>query len=256
MISSELSAVNSPFSGGETIHLAEVDSTMRYARRLIEAGGELDGTVIVADHQTAGVGRGEESRWEDEPGANLLMTVILKKGFGNPQVESLRISLLTALSVCDTLEPYAPEPPTLKWPNDVLLGGKKVCGVLCEQGKGYARLGIGLNLNARELPRAPRLPATSLALETGTTHSRAELLQRLLGRLAERFSEQSFPAEAVEERLAFRGRPVRCEVYRRGTTDTLLGRLLGIDRTGALLLETEGGVEKLHAGRLLSLRTV
>lgn len=252
----ELSAVKNPFSEREVIHLREVDSTMLYARRLIDSGGDLAGTVIVADHQSAGLGRGPGRSWEDEPGANLLCTVILTRGSGEPQEESRRVSLMAALSVCETLDLYVPAHASLKWPNDVLLRGKKVCGVLCEQGRGYARLGIGLNLNARSLPEAPRLPATSLALETGDEYSRAEVLERLLDRLADRFSGEELPAEELTQRLAFRGKPVRCEVYRLGEARELKGALRGIDRTGALLIETERGIESVHAERLLSLRTV
>ncbi len=253
---SDLSRVRSPFSGREVIHLPEVDSTMRYVRELMKTESDLHGTVIVADHQTAGIGRGHGTGWEDEAGANLLMTVILDRGAGDPQEESLRLSLLTALGVCETVDAYVSEPASLKWPNDVLLGGKKVCGVLCEQGGGYARVGIGLNLNARNLPKGARIPATSVALETGRAESRLEVLTRLLGRLEARLSQKELPTEVLAKRLAFRDKPVSCEVFRHGAAEELEGTLRGIDRSGALLLETGRGIEELHAARLLSLRTV
>ncbi|MFW5976012.1 MAG: biotin--[acetyl-CoA-carboxylase] ligase [Alkalispirochaetaceae bacterium] len=256
MSSSELSRLRSPFSGGEVIHLLEVDSTMRYARRLMESKRDLHGTVIVADHQTAGVGRGRESAWEDEAGANLLVTVILRRGEGETAEESLRLSLLTGLGVCETLDAYIAERATLKWPNDVLIRGKKACGILCEQGGGYARVGIGINLNARSVPERTRIPATSVALETGSDYSRRTVLLRLLERLAARLSLEELPTEELNGRLAFRGRPVRCELFRRGSAEEIEGILRGIDRSGALLLEMSGGIEELHAARLLSLRAL
>jgi len=135
-----------------------------------------EGAVAVAEEQTAGRGRlGRE--WHAPHGSSILCSLLLR-----PATEPSRLPELTVLgaqAVADVVD------ATVKHPNDVLIDGRKVCGVLGEARDGVVVLGIGLNVNvAREsMPTQTRLPATSLSIETGREHDRGELLARVLAEL-------------------------------------------------------------------------
>ena len=166
-------------------HLESCPSTQR---ELDAAAAE--GAVVATDHQTEGRGRLGRT-WEDEPGTSLLFSVLL-----TPQVPADRLPELTVLaarSVADAIGPGA----AVKEPNDVLLGGRKVAGVLGEAGGGRVVLGIGVNVNQtrEQLPPRPRLPATSLRVERGRQFERAELLAEILAALERRY-EAWLTAEA------------------------------------------------------------
>ena len=143
---------------------------------------DAEGTVVAAEHQTEGRGRFGRS-WEDAPGTALLFSVLLI-----PPVAIERLPELTVLAAEAVAEAVGPD-ATVKEPNDVLLAGRKVAGVLGEAGEGRVVLGIGVNANqtAAQLPPAPRLPATSLRLERGAPVDRAELLAAILGALERRY---------------------------------------------------------------------
>ncbi len=148
------------------------------------AAGDPEGAAVVAGHQTAG--RGRLGRvWEDAPGTSLLCSLLLR-----PPVAAERLPELTvvaARAVADAIGPGA----TVKEPNDVLLAGRKVAGVLGEASEGRVVLGIGVNVNQEPdaLPPQARLPATSLRIERGRPVARAELLAAVLEALERRYDE-------------------------------------------------------------------
>ena len=154
-------------------------------QRLIAAEAP-EGETAVADHQTEGRGRlGRE--WLSEPGTSVLMSVCLR-----PKVEPARLPELTivaAQAVADAIAAEAGLEATLKHPNDVLVEGRKVAGVLAEASNGRVVLGIGVNVDQTELPGDTRLPATSLRLETGAEHDRARLVAAILNRLGTAIDE-------------------------------------------------------------------
>lgn len=141
---------------------------------------------MATNHQTAG--RGRLGRvWEDTPGASLLFSLLLEPA---AQAERLpELSVLAAEAVAEALRDLTGLPATVKDPNDVLVEGRKVAGVLGEASEGRVVLGIGVNVHqtAAELPLETRLPATSLALETGGETDRGELLAAILERLERRY---------------------------------------------------------------------
>ena len=141
-----------------------------------------EGTVVAADVQTAGRGR-LGRRWEAPPGTSLLFSIALA-----PQVAPDRLPGLTlvgARAVADAL----PAATAIKYPNDVLVRGRKLAGVLGEARDGRVVLGIGINVNvpAGLLPRTAVTPPTSLLLETGEEHDRGEVLARVLEALERRY---------------------------------------------------------------------
>lgn len=151
--------------GRRVLAFSEVDSTNSVAAAV--AGPDADGLVLVAENQTAGRGRFGRV-WQSRPGSSLLMSVVLF-----PPPELRRASILTAwaaVAVGEAVYSLAGVQARIKWPNDLLVLGKKVCGILIEQGKAVV-VGIGLNLNqtADELAAAGLPDATSLSVITGRT---------------------------------------------------------------------------------------
>ena len=147
-----------------------------------------EGAVAVADEQTEGRGR-LGRQWLAPTGTSLLVSVLLR-----PDVEPARLpelSLVAGDAVAEAIAELTGLEPQLKFPNDVLVGGRKVAGILAEASEGRVVLGIGVNVSqsAGQLPAEPRTPATSLLLETGREVDRAELLVALLDHLERRYDE-------------------------------------------------------------------
>ena len=209
--------------GRPRLHHREIDSTNRRARELATAGAP-HGTLVTAGVQTAGRGR-QGRRWDAQERDALLCSLIVR------EPDEL-LSLRAGLAVADV----AGEAARVKWPNDVLLDGAKVAGVLVEgrPHEGWAVVGIGVNVSAAP----PGLGATALGRDD-VEAVLAELLAALESRLAQ-------PAAAALEDLRARdallGAPVRWD----GGT----GVAEGIDATGGLLVRTERGVTVLSAGEV------
>src|SRR5262245_4823874 len=170
--------------GRRVLVFDRLDSTNTRAAALAEDPGN-GGVVVLAKEQSAG--RGQHGRsWHCPPGMGVLMSVLL---FPPPAVR--RPALLTAwaaVSVCETAREAAGLEAQIKWPNDVLIRGKKVCGILIEQGRGTVA-GIGLNVNQADgdVARAGLTLAGALAAFTGKQLDREEVFRRLVGRLDEEY---------------------------------------------------------------------
>lgn len=215
--------------------------------------GAPEGAVVLSEHQTAGRGRLGRT-WADTSGQNLLFSVVLR-----PSLPPDRLGLITlagGLAVTDAVAEWAaPVEPRIKWPNDVLLGGRKCCGMLLESSLGaepFVLLGIGLNVNQDAFPAEIAEHATSLRLETGQLVARELLFAHLLHRL-EHWIDRLYGGahEAVRhaftERMTGRGEPATIRL-RGGDGHALEGIIEGVDTTGALRLRSGDTVHTLHAG--------
>ena len=202
-------------------------------------------TVVLAEEQTAGRGR-EGRHWSSPPGAGLWMSVVLRSG---PAAARRLAPILAGLAVCRAAEAVASVSAGLKWPNDVLVDGRKTCGILCEGAGDVVVAGIGVNVRQRrdDFPDELRDRATSLELASGGTVSRGALaggivreLRGLVGRPVLRLDGRV--GEEVRSRDVLRGRSVRIEGGPRGVAR-------GITPDGALEVEEAGGaVERVVAG--------
>lgn len=215
--------------------------------------GAPEGALVIAEHQTAGRGRLGRA-WEDTPGQNLLFSVVLR-----PSLPPSRLGLVTlagGVAVAEAVSEWtAPAEPRIKWPNDVLLNGRKCCGMLLESSVGgvdaFVVLGIGLNVNRDVFPDALTERATSLRLETGRLVPRAALLARLLARLEHWTGRLALGDErAVRDAFSsfMAGRGEAASVRFAGGDGQLDGVIEGVDATGGLRFRTGGGVRVLHAG--------
>ena len=164
--------------GRPRLHLRETTSTNDRAR-VLAAAGAPHGTLVTAAAQTAGRGRQGRS-WAGPPGRALLCSLLLR------EYDPL-LPLRAGLAVAD----LAGDEGLVKWPKDVLVGGRKLAGVLAEASEGRVVLGVGINVNQTEaeLPSAPRMPATSLRVELGHELDRAELLVAVLAELERAYDE-------------------------------------------------------------------
>ena len=218
---------------------------------LARAGaGAPHGSVLVADHQTAGRGRLDRV-WTAPPGENLLMSLLFRWGFdpGRPHELTQRVGV----AAIEAIEGLSPERPVLKWPNDVLVDERKLAGILAQAGGGGAGsagadgahgtvslvvVGIGVNLGW-----APEGAARAQGVD------RDALLDALLDRIDARWSEPIF--SPYRDRLATLGQRVRVE----RPNGVLLGTAVDVDAGGELLVRDDGGiVHAIAAGDVVHLR--
>lgn len=239
--------------GCRLVSVATTVSTNSDAFRLAENGAQ-EGTVVLADCQSGGKGR-LGRRWESPAGVNLYCSVILRPDL--LPYEASQLTFLSAVAVANAIEGVSGLSPAIKWPNDLLLHGRKVAGLLNEMSAetdrvGFVILGIGVNLNMAkaQFPQDLRFPATSLMLETGSPVSRTAFAVRLFRELAagyERFRQDGFAAvrEEWSRRCNAFGREVSVDMG----NSTLRGPFAGIDQDGALLLRRpDGTTERILSG--------
>ncbi len=242
---------------GKDIHyFKETESTNTIAREIANTVGE--GVVVIAESQTRG--RGRLGRKWISPEGGIWLSIILK-----PRIQPLyapRITLLAGVAVAKTIRSTGLQ-ARIKWPNDVLINEKKVCGILTEIEAeidliDHCVVGIGIdaNVDTESFPEEFRESSTSLKKELGHEINRVEFVQRLLEEfeaLYLKFQNEGFPSILEEWRnmSATIGEWVKITTQ----TKTIYGEAIGVDNEGALILETgEGQLEKIVAGNCEHLR--
>lgn len=236
-------------AGLETAFLAKqifcfdtLDSTNEEAKRQA-ARGAANGSLFVAEEQTGGKGRLGRS-WSSPAGSGLWFSILLRPGFLPKETASL--TLLAGLAVCRAVRALTGYEAMIKWPNDVVIGSRKVCGVLTEMAAemdrvDYVVLGIGVNVNTPEFPPTLRAKATSVLLETGAPADRAALLRRILPELEACMERQKADRTALlaeyRSLCVSLGRQVG---FTRGGTP-MTGTAMDISPTGELLVRCENG---------------
>jgi BirA family transcriptional regulator, biotin operon repressor / biotin---[acetyl-CoA-carboxylase] ligase len=171
------------FGRKEIFYAEEIGSTNNKAKELA-AGGALEGTLVVSETQAEGRGRRGRS-WFSPPQEGIYVSLVLRPKISPMGVS--KITLMSAVALAETLSSLTRVPVRIKWPNDLLLGGKKVAGILTEisgdmDAVNYVVVGLGLNVNTAAFPEELRDKATSLRMETAQSFSRAEILKEYLGR--------------------------------------------------------------------------
>lgn len=239
---------------GREIHYFDVtDSTNLRAKQLAEKGS-CHGTLVVADRQDAGRGRRGKS-WTSPAGISVYMSLLLKPEI-KPESASM-LTLIAGLSVARAIKEGAGISPQIKWPNDIVINGKKVCGILAELSTEieqihYVVVGIGINVRNREFPEEIAPIATSIVLEGKEEIRRAELIEAVC-RFFEHYydifcktNDLSALCQEYNEYLVNRGRQVKVLDPQK----SFEGKALGITDKGELVVETEEGEKLVSAGEV------
>jgi BirA family transcriptional regulator, biotin operon repressor / biotin---[acetyl-CoA-carboxylase] ligase len=234
---------SSPF-GKRIYHFFKVDSTNRVGLELGQAG-EPHGAIVLAEEQTAGRGRAGRA-WHSERSAGIYMSILVRPDLAPAQAPAL--TLAAGVAIYDAIAELAGVKPDIRWPNDVLLNGKKLCGILTEMYAEPDRVrfvvaGIGINVNHSRMPESLTKIATSLRIETGRVHSRIELAVRLL-RNFESYYNQLLRDGAAPILARFsqvssyaQGKPVHVST----SQESFVGTTAGLDSTGMLRVTRPDG---------------
>ena len=240
---------------GQTVYYSrEVDSTNTWAKRLAEEGAP-NGTLTTAETQTAGKGR-RGRVWKSPEGTSVSMSILLY-----PDLEPAKAPMLTivmGLAVVQGVQRALGIDTKIKWPNDAVLNGKKLCGILTEMSAqidyfNYVVIGTGINVNQMEFPEEIAEIATSLAIEMGHPVNRAKVVAAVLEAFEEDYEkfleagDLSELKEAYEAVLANKDQPVRVL----DPKEPFEGVALGITPTGELRVQKEDGtIVEVHSGEV------
>lgn len=255
----DISALNhaldaTPFAG-KLCFFPTIHSTNTQAMQEADAGAP-DGMVYFADEQTAGRGRGAHE-WSSPPGSGLYVSVLLRPHI--PPADVLWLSLAAGLAVRDAVMQITSLECDLRWPNDLLLGSRKFCGILTELNAEVTRIrhlvvGIGINVHQQKFPPELSSIATSLHIETGREWPRQELLIALLQSLHREVhalshsndanaAKQSVLARLEQASTWVRGKRVRVE-----EAESFEGMTEGLDARGFLQVRTPQGLRTVYSG--------
>jgi BirA family biotin operon repressor/biotin-[acetyl-CoA-carboxylase] ligase len=245
--------LNATIFGKHIHHYYKIGSTNTAAMEAASAGAP-DGSVFLAEQQTAGRGRGA-NQWHSERSSGIYCSVVLRPAV--PPSDVLVITLAAGLAVQAAIQEIDPRiTPDLKWPNDVLIGKKKVCGILTEMNAEITRvryivIGIGINVNQSAFPADLEAIATSLRLASGTEWSRVELCTALLKSLDREyrsFVESPDAVNSILRRFQERSSSARGWQIEVEEDADLQGVTDGLDERGFLQVRTAQGVRTVLSG--------
>jgi BirA family biotin operon repressor/biotin-[acetyl-CoA-carboxylase] ligase len=229
------------------------ESTNEYARSIATRCG--DGTVVLAETQTAG--RGRLSRPWSSPQGGIWMSLILKPEI--PLAQAYRINMAVSVALARAVFGLYGLKADIKWPNDLLINERKLCGILMEISAevdrlDFALIGIGLNANVDVSSFPEDWRVTSLSKELGHSVSRTELIQRILQEIEETYNKMGSEEiyEEWRDRSATLGRYVRIT----SASGDIEGEAVALSKDGALCLETDKGTKRILAGDCIHLRAV
>ena len=253
--------LNTNIFGKEIIYYSEITSTNDVAIEFAKNGAE-EGTIVIADNQTMGRGR-RGRRWLALPETCILASIILKPSLSLKQINIIAPIAIT--SVAKAINETTGLPAFIKWPNDVIIGEKKVSGVLTEirtekDHINFAIVGIGVNVNIPKDEIPPEISdiATSLNIELGYEISRIHLLQEILRQFENRYlslNEATYN-EFLDEWKSLSA-TIGKEVQIKSESDIRLGIALDIDEAGALIVRLDsGGIHKIINDDLVTVRNI
>ncbi len=238
--------LNTAFIGSSVVCLLSVDSTNNKAKELAEAGA-ADGTVVFAEKQTMGKGRRGRA-WSHEAGKAIAVSLILKPDIVPENAP--KITLIMGLAVCKTLREQCGADAKIKWPNDIIINGKKVCGILTEMTTEdeyikYVICGAGINVGQESFPEELERLATSVYIETGRSFLRKDIIKTLLKNFEDYYmnfiSNKNFMEfiEAYKKYCINIGRPIRA-IYE---NKEVRGTGIDVNSSGELIMLDENGNE-------------
>lgn len=245
--------LNTYIIGQSILYQKGVTSTQDVAEEMAKGGGE-EGLVVIAEEQTKGRGR-QGRRWNSPAREGVYLSILLRPKTIPSQI--LQIPLITGVAVAKAIKKVTPLQPRLKWPNDIMLGEKKVGGVLTEMRAERDRinhviLGIGVNVNTPKLllPESIRATATSLAEECGEYVSRITLVQTLLAELEALYSQFLVSGfSRIREEWKALNNTLSSRVRVSSGEEEIEGEALDIDQNGFLVIrDKKGDIKRIISG--------
>lgn len=248
------SRLSTSWAGCQVRYFDTLDSTNICAKRLAEEGAP-NGTLVIADRQTAGRGR-RGRQWETPKGTAIAMTILIRPDL-RPEKASM-LTLVMGMAVAKALNELLNLQCRIKWPNDVVLDGKKICGILTEMSTeinviNYVVIGCGINANITDFPEELKDKAMSLCTAVGHEVNRAEVIQHCLEYLEKYYDifEQAGDMSLLLDEYNSMLVSVGSEVCVLETSGEYRGISEGINEAGELLVRREAGrVEKVYAGEV------
>ncbi|HHX63066.1 MAG TPA: biotin--[acetyl-CoA-carboxylase] ligase [Epulopiscium sp.] len=240
--------------GKEIYDYKEVDSTNVIAKAKAREGAK-EGTVFIAESQTGGKGRLGKV-WESPSGTGIWMSIVVRPEIVPQEVSG--ITLVAGLAICKAIRKVTSLSAYIKWPNDIVVNGKKVCGILTEMSAeidrvNYVIIGIGINVNTTKFPEELRKIATSLKIESGIDYSRKDIVAQVL-MLFEEYYQKYVQGESLQgalEEYKDLCITLKNEVSIIDKDKSYEATPLDIDKTGALIVEKkDGSIEKITSGEV------
>lgn len=244
--------LNTKIIGKNIICLDTIDSTNEEAKRL-GSKGEADGTVIFAEEQTKGKGRLGRS-WISPKGSSLIFSVLLRPNMMPFDIPNITIA--AGYSVCKAIRKFTGCNAMIKWPNDLIIGNKKICGILTEMAAeadriNYVVVGIGINVNIQSFPEEISCKATSLSIESGKKINRADLVKEILAQFDKDYREFVLfnslnMIEEFKANCATIGREVTAYVGNK----VIKGTAIDILPNGELVIKNNSGQFMINSGEV------
>lgn len=243
----------------KTIYHEKIDSTNEEAKRLAE-NGAIHGTLVISDYQTKGKGRRGRT-WLSSKGNCIYMSILLRPDMESQYASGL--TLMAALAVSEGIDRLGGCETKIKWPNDVIINGKKVSGILTEMSSeidyiNYVVIGIGINVNDETFSQEISPTATSIRIESKKVQNRAQLVSYIMEAMEEYYllyrqtNDLSLLLDKYNEKLVNVNKEVK--IIRKGEEQTRIA--LGIDKTGALLVKDENDMQEEIISGEVSVRGV
>lgn len=239
-------------------HFTSLESTNVTAMELA-MDGAAHGTIVIAEEQTKGKGR-MAREWYAPAKEGIYMSIILRPSMS--PLDAPKISVMAALAVARTVMAQSKIKVNVKWPNDVLSGARKICGILTEMITDMDRIsyvvcGIGLNVNQEDFPENLHQIATSLAIQSGKKHSRPQLVVQIISEFFDIYNEYEKTGDFAPMITEY----TRLSVVLHQTVEitngkkTDVGKCIGFDRDGAIVLELANGKRRRYVSGEVSLRS-
>jgi BirA family biotin operon repressor/biotin-[acetyl-CoA-carboxylase] ligase len=234
--------------GREIKYFKEINSTNLFAKKLVHDGAS-EGTVVVADVQTGG--RGRKDRTWSSPFGGLWFSIVLYPKL--PPERGMLVTMTASIAVAQAIKEITGLNPQIKWPNDILLNKKKVCGVLTEieaeiDRVNYSVIGIGINVN-NEIENDLQNIAIALKSIVGTQISRVKLLRSILIYLDEYYSKlTSKDYESIRNMWFSFSNIIGKNIQVTDENDVIIGKVIDVDESGCLILNTDTGKIRIVSG--------
>ena len=245
----KITNISNPFNEAPVYYIDKTGSTMKLAEEHYSSSVPISsGTVFLAGMQTAGRGRVPGRIWEAFRGQNLLFTLVLSGAEmgGNP------LPIVVGLGISKYLEKHHQVKSTIKWPNDILIEGRKIAGIIIESRNNFFNIGIGVNINQTEFPDSLIRSATSLSIEKNKNFDLLSELELILSEIKEIVALDSWHKE-ISARLHNSGKEVSISTGIPGKEKTITGIVEGLGIAGQLLLKIEGTLLEIYSGEIDSL---